>query len=86
MIYFNKLTKIPSKIRHCENPVIAELPSLRGSKATEAISSRIRHCEALKKEGAISFKFSSLRKSPSLRGVSETNDEAISFKIPFKIP
>ena len=25
-------------------------------------------------------------KIPSLRGVSETNDEAISFKIPSKIP
>ena len=38
MIYFNKLTKIPSKSRHCENPVIAEIPSLRGFEKAEAIS------------------------------------------------
>ena len=33
------------------------MPSLRGVSETndEAISSRIRHCEALKKEGAISM-------------------------------
>ena len=49
MIYFNKLTKIPSKIRHCENPVIAEIPSLRGFEKAEAISSRIRHCEGAKR-------------------------------------
>ena len=56
MIYFNKLTKIPSKIRHCGNPVIAEIPSLRGSKATEAISFKSPSLRGSKAEGAISFK------------------------------
>ena len=51
---------------------------------------KIRHCE---RSEAISFKIpqipslrakrSNLIKSPSLRGVSETNDEAISFIKPF---
>ena len=54
-----------AEFRHCWNSVIAReqsdrsnltgAPSLRGSKATEAISSKHRHCEALKKEGAISL-------------------------------
>ena len=54
-----------AEFRHCGNSVIAReqsdrsnltgAPSLRGSKATEAISSKHRHCEALKKEGAISL-------------------------------